>query len=119
MTRSQQPRSGAYQRSAAHEGHDHHGNGLGHDHHQSGHGDHGHSHGLVDDSIKRSREACERCSSHSGFSVSPVILRITWQSRGTVRGHQHTRMPKKVGDDGVVPVGKHALHHVLQALGPR
>jgi hypothetical protein len=35
---------------------------------------HGHSHGLVDDSIKRSRA---------------VILRITWQSWRTVRGDGH------------------------------
>jgi cation diffusion facilitator family transporter len=36
--------------------HDHGRNGHEHEHDGHGHGDHGHSHGLIDDSIKRSRE---------------------------------------------------------------
>jgi cation diffusion facilitator family transporter len=49
------------QRARDHDGldsaaHDHRGHDHGHANHRPRHGDHGHSHGLVDDSIKRSRE---------------------------------------------------------------
>ena len=48
--------------------HDH----LHHDHHHgSGHGEHGHSHGLIDDSIKRSREGIH------AVSLSLAVLALT------------------------------------------
>jgi Co/Zn/Cd efflux system component len=50
-----------------HHGHDHHG----HDHHGHDHQGHGHSHGLVHDSIKRSREGVR------AVSVSLAVLGVT------------------------------------------
>ena len=61
---------------------------------------HGHSHGLVDRSIARSHaglfvvatifvSAClgvEIADPLIGLAITAVILRITWQSRRTVRG---------------------------------
>jgi cation diffusion facilitator family transporter len=62
-----------------------HGNGLSHSHHHHGphthepephhHGDHGHSHGLVDESIKRSREGLRAV----GLSLAVLALAASAQ----------------------------------------
>jgi cation diffusion facilitator family transporter len=49
--------------------HSHHGHG--HDHHRHDHGGHGHSHGLVDPSIKRSREGLK------AVGLSLAVLGVT------------------------------------------
>jgi cation diffusion facilitator family transporter len=51
--------------------HSHNGDGRGHDGHSHDHGGHGHSHGLVDPSIKRSREGLR------AVGLSLVVLGLT------------------------------------------
>jgi hypothetical protein len=51
---------------------------------------HSHSHGLVDESIKRSRAGLRAVGlALLVLAITLVILRITWQSWRTVRGGDH------------------------------
>jgi cation diffusion facilitator family transporter len=90
MTAPQQPGTATYQRPDAHEGreHDHHGHEddhleNGHDEH--GHGDHGHSHGLVDDSIKRSRAGVRAALISLGvLGLAAVVQTLIFVLSGSV-----------------------------------
>jgi cation diffusion facilitator family transporter len=58
-------------------GHDHH-----HDH---GHGEHGHSHGLIDDSIKRSREGVRAVSLSLGvLGLTTVLQALVFATSGSI-----------------------------------
>jgi hypothetical protein len=80
-------RHGALRHSHPHTGpHTHEPEPHHHDHSHS----HGHSHGLVDASIKRSREGIRAVAlSLLVLGITAVILKITWDSWRTVRGHAH------------------------------
>jgi Co/Zn/Cd efflux system component len=59
--------------------HDHH-----HDHHH-GHGEHGHSHGLIDDSIKRSREGVKAVSLSLGvLGLAAVLQALVFAASGSI-----------------------------------
>lgn len=61
--------------------HDHHD----HDHHHTGHAEHGHSHGLVDESIKRSRDGLRAVAISLGLLGATAIAQaIIYVATGSV-----------------------------------
>jgi divalent metal cation (Fe/Co/Zn/Cd) transporter len=67
---------------ARHHGHERHRSG---DDHAGDHGDHGHSHGLVDDSIKRSREGVRAVLISLGvLGIAAVVQTLIFAASGSV-----------------------------------